>query len=655
MAKKSKILSCAVVFALTGFVGGVSAADVYELNPVVVTAQRIEKQELDVPASTTVVTEKDFKNKGYTTVSDVLEQTVGIDAYTSYPGGNDMGSAQSRTYIRGLDKGTLVLVNGAPINIMNYSSTSGIPIDAVEKIEIIKGSNSVLYGAEAMGGVVNIITKKGGEPKTTFKLTGGNYISGYQVGQQGEKYTVFYDKQYIDELREASRTFSESTKVRKYGKSHKDSIYGSVEFTDDLSLNFSHMEMRQDLWSMKAVNGKRTDSIAEGTSKYEYGTKKNNINLIYDDKDSEFKSILAYNDRSSSSRGVKYKNQKITGYSFGGSSNYRVYGVTFDNQKVWHFNNGRDSLVSGVTYKYEHYKEKIKKDNKIGRKSYSLYSSYSHEFNDELTGIFGARGEFVQGNGWDKKQNVFLPQIQFLYKLNDSWSLYTNIGKSFDMPAINSKYYSKKLKKWDVNPQSGWTYEIGSKYIHGKDTLKVALFHMRIKDKFTWVKERDVIPGGSDTLSVQVNGGDFRNTGIEAEYQHSINENWKFNMGISVSNPEMKEKKKGVWKQEAAKFQGNAGVEYHKNKFRAGLNYFLLADREDSYYNNKGIRANLNNDWDHATPNKSLLNATFIYEPNHRQEIALNLYNLLDRHNPTNKNENWDLPFNWTLSYRYSF
>ena len=653
MAKKSKILSCAVAFALTGFLGGVSAADVYELNPVVVTAQRIEKQELDVPASTTVVTEKDFKNKGYTTVSDVLEQTVGIDAYTYFPGGNDMGSSQSRTYIRGLDKGTLVLVNGAPINIMNYSSTSGIPIDAVEKIEIIKGSNSVLYGAEAMGGVVNIITKKGGEPKTTFKLTGGNYVSGYQLGQQGEKYTVFYDKQYIDELREASRTFPESTKARKTGKSHKDSIYGSVEFTNNLSLNFSHMKMRQDLWNnMQVVNGKRTDIIADG-AKYEYETKKNNINLIYDDKDSEFRSILAYNDRVSSSRGVNYKNQKIDKYSFSGGSNYRVYGMTFDNQKAWHFNKGRDSLVSGVTYKYEHYKEKIKKDNKIGRKSYSLYSSYSHEFNDELTGIFGARGEFVQGNGWDKKQNVFLPQIQFLYKLNDSWSLYTNIGKSFDMPAINSKYYSAKLKNWDVKPQSGWTYEIGSKYIHGKDTLKVALFHMRIKDKFQWVKESDLLPGGNKDINVQVNGGDFRNTGIEAEYQHSINVNWKFNMGISVSNPEIKEKKTEVWKQEAAKFQGNAGLEFHKNKFRAGLNYFLLADREPAYYNNKGKKAG--DKWDHAIPNKSLLNATFIYEPNHRQEIALNLYNLLDRHNPINKSENWDLPFNWTLSYRYSF
>ena len=61
--------------------------------------------------------------------------------------------------IRGLDKGTLVLVNGAPMNLLNYNAISNIPLDSIEKIEIVRGSNATLYGAEAMGGVINIITK----------------------------------------------------------------------------------------------------------------------------------------------------------------------------------------------------------------------------------------------------------------------------------------------------------------------------------------------------------------------------------------------------------------------------------------------------------------------------------------------------------------
>ena len=86
---------------------------------------------------------------------------MGITAFL-IPGGKDGGGHVSRVMIRGMDKGTLVLVNGAPINVNNYASTSGIPIEAVEKIEVIKGASSTLYGAEALAGVVNIITKRGG-------------------------------------------------------------------------------------------------------------------------------------------------------------------------------------------------------------------------------------------------------------------------------------------------------------------------------------------------------------------------------------------------------------------------------------------------------------------------------------------------------------
>ena len=72
-----------------------------------------------------------------------------------------MGSSLSRMYIRGLDKGTVVMVNGAPINVNNYATPNAIPVNAIERIEVVKGANSVLYGAEAVAGVVNIITKKG--------------------------------------------------------------------------------------------------------------------------------------------------------------------------------------------------------------------------------------------------------------------------------------------------------------------------------------------------------------------------------------------------------------------------------------------------------------------------------------------------------------
>ena len=63
------------------------------------------------------------------------------------------------------------------MNLKNYNSLDGIPVEMIEKVEIIKGAAGTLYGSEAMGGVVNIITKKPGQAKQGISIKGtvGNY------------------------------------------------------------------------------------------------------------------------------------------------------------------------------------------------------------------------------------------------------------------------------------------------------------------------------------------------------------------------------------------------------------------------------------------------------------------------------------------------
>lgn len=209
MNQKRKVFTILSALTLAGTWGATAWAqgEVYTLNPVVVTATRTEKEDLDVPASTTVITAKEIKDKGYVSVFDALNSSIGVDSYNYGAGagaGDDYGGSPSRFYIRGMDKGTLVLVNGAPVNLNNYSGTEGIPLAAVEKIEVIKGSNSVLYGAEAMGGVVNIITKHDGKPGGYVQAKYGNYDSGYEVGMTGKDYAFYFTRDYSDTFDDAS-------------------------------------------------------------------------------------------------------------------------------------------------------------------------------------------------------------------------------------------------------------------------------------------------------------------------------------------------------------------------------------------------------------------------------------------------------------------
>ena len=127
-------------------------------------------------ASVTVITAADIKASGKNTVEELIKGVVGIDVVSN--GG--MGSLSS-LFIRGGDaKNTLVLLDGIPLNdpstISRTANISNLTLDNVERIEVVRGPLSVLYGSNATAGVINIITSKGqGDPKVFVGTEGGSY------------------------------------------------------------------------------------------------------------------------------------------------------------------------------------------------------------------------------------------------------------------------------------------------------------------------------------------------------------------------------------------------------------------------------------------------------------------------------------------------
>ena len=127
---------------------------------VVVSATKVDKGLLDVPASVGIVRQEDIQRSGAKTIGDALKDIPGVELTS------DGTQGLKRITIRGeKTSGTLILIDGQ--RIVENKSVEGTPIlidpSRIERIEVIKGPSSVLYGADAMGGVVNIITKKGGK------------------------------------------------------------------------------------------------------------------------------------------------------------------------------------------------------------------------------------------------------------------------------------------------------------------------------------------------------------------------------------------------------------------------------------------------------------------------------------------------------------
>jgi iron complex outermembrane receptor protein len=147
------------------------------LEEIVVTATRYEEKTTSIPASVTVISEKDIQESTAQTIPDLLRTEVGIHV-------NDI-TGNRRTFtvdLRGFGEtasfNTLVLVDGRRINEPDLSGVdwTEIPLERVERIEIIRGgSGSVLYGDNAAGGVINIITKEGDKLKGGGEIATGSY------------------------------------------------------------------------------------------------------------------------------------------------------------------------------------------------------------------------------------------------------------------------------------------------------------------------------------------------------------------------------------------------------------------------------------------------------------------------------------------------
>lgn len=192
MKRKWMIVFFCTIMMTCGSLGQVFAVEeeedeeTVEMKEVVVTATRVPTAEQEIGSSVEVITEEEIKAKGYTTVREVLKGSLGLDVVST--GGPGAGTS---VFIRGADSyHTLILIDGMeasdPSETQRQYNIANLTVDNIERIEIVRGPQSVLYGADAMGGVINIITKRGTkEPYVYIGAEGGSYYTFRQFAGLG--------------------------------------------------------------------------------------------------------------------------------------------------------------------------------------------------------------------------------------------------------------------------------------------------------------------------------------------------------------------------------------------------------------------------------------------------------------------------------------
>ncbi|MFZ2909883.1 MAG: TonB-dependent receptor plug domain-containing protein, partial [Candidatus Desulfobacillus denitrificans] len=144
---------------------------------VIVSATRFAEADPRVPANISVITREDIRSLPAFDLPAVLRSAAGVDVRTLYGSlGVDAG-VDLRGFGDTAASNTLVLVDGQRLNPIDMGSISwsAVPLESIQRIEIIRGAGTVLYGDRASGGVINIVTDKSGRPRAAVTATAGSF------------------------------------------------------------------------------------------------------------------------------------------------------------------------------------------------------------------------------------------------------------------------------------------------------------------------------------------------------------------------------------------------------------------------------------------------------------------------------------------------
>lgn len=546
----------------------------YSLPGMNVTALGYEKSNLETPADVTVYSGEELKKTGANDVANALKYTAGV--YFTQMGPHDQSwiKGNSTLSLRGVKGGTLVLINGVPASFNNASHLDMMNLDTVEKVEVVKGGGAVLYGSEAYGGVINVITKD--SYKNSVHVAVGNkgqrdYSANIGAGKLGVSFgrNEMGETGILSEMISTKNVFGTNIPYYMgYGDSKKDHIGVSYKFDDNLQFNY--------MFNKKKYTIDYLSANEEIVQHFMYDDREHFAQMHFDDKKG-LEATAYYNERSIRNPDYWAVTPNVLEWE---RSNHKHYGA--DVKKVWE--NEDDKILVGINTKRELYineNQKFKyptnnlKDyacfGTFALNGYSLYGQYDRKLSDATNLVLSMREDLVRSDAGN--YDAFLPQLQVLTKLDSENSLYANAGRSFRMPTFRQLYYSSGMiaSNPDLKPEYGWNYEAGYKHDNGKEQFKAAVFHIDLDDQ---IASRRV-----NGLSQSYNAAKYKNTGIELSYTNKIDENLTWTVGGIYSKPQNKTTNTEPWKDVLGKYQVMTSIDYQHDKTNASLNLSYMGGR----------------------------------------------------------------------------
>lgn len=560
-------------------------------------------------SNTTVITAENMEAHQDTTVQQALQRVTGVTVNEMVPG------ISSYVKLNGDDR-VLILVDGQSLanaqgsgygrGSVDLASLPGI--GAIDHIEVTKGSGSVRYGSGAVGGVINIVTKKGDRRESSLDAYTGSWgMHGYTLTDSGRAGAT-------------SWLVSGSLEQREYYAfphgANTDHSRGDIA-KKSLSLRLDQNLTDQTLLTVKAYH---QDYHGHGST-YKadpagwYLTANKPIDRLVNDY-----SVTYHFKKQTAQPGfLRYFNDYQRTYW---SNHYftRTQGLEWqDNWQLGshqHVTAGAEWTEDMGTNYEAHYIDKK-------RHNQAFYAE------DALT--FG-KFTVTPGLRWDRNSTFGshqTPRLAMNYKANKDFNVYTSWGRVFSPPRLNDQFYITSTSHGNENlqPEEGYTQTLGFQYQAGpKTVLEGSVFHSNLQHVIRW--NRAVMPHEAENLDEE----DKR--GFELTWKQKVNDKWDYEGGYSYIRTKVDKGAGLTFDTTYNQPNGyHAGIHYHSGKWQAGADMTAGTGRNDTYYRNNSYVV-----WNVSASYSPDAATTMYVKVNNLNDEAYDLY-----HNYPAAGRNWQV------------
>lgn len=529
-----------------------------ELDEITVTASRAELSLNQVPKLVTVISRAEISQAPVQSIQDLLNYVAGIDVQQR--GGHGV---QADISIRGgsFDQ-TAILLNG--VNLSNpqtghYSFDIPINLSDIERIEIIHGPSSIIYGASAFSGGINIITRKDSDHKAYAKVEAGGH------GLFGAEINGVYNTENVSSRLSAGYNTSSG-----YIPNSDYDIFNMLWQTQlnvekskvDIQLGYSDKQFGANTFYSAAYPNQYDNTKSYFASvKGEVGTKLKFIPLVYWNRHDDDFQLDKYSQNHNYHQTDVYGSNLNLQYHSG--FGITTFGTEFRNE-------GIRSNVLGLLMENQQGKY-TKSDNRTNI-SYALEHNLLYDKFSLTVGILTNYNTALKG------KYKFYPSVNLSYQLIEKLKIYTSWNKATRMPTFTDLYYTTAthISNYNLKPEDSESFELGFKYNTPLIKAYATGYIMKGKNLIDWIKRT---PNSEKWESMNLTNVDKQGLELGATiFLKQLFSNLNPATSIKLGYTRLHQKK------DSEDYISNYTLNYLRDKFTLGVNHSIYKGLSASWY-----------------------------------------------------------------------